>query len=191
MGSHLKPGRSRFAWELARYVIAWALVVAAVVGLFWLLQEVLPAYVSSADSTTTTTVATTTTSTTPDASTTTTLAEAPTTTVVESSTTTTTMPLVRPPEEITVQVLNSTLRIGLAARVAADLDELGYLVEQPDNARPRRDFTTILHAEGYGLEALELAEAAFEEDAIVGIDTEDRTSDDVQIVVILGQSYDS
>ncbi len=173
MGSHLKPGRTRFAWELARYVIAWTVVVAAVVGLFWLLQEVLPEVV--ADETTTTTA--------PAPETTTTVAPAPTTT--------TTLPVVRPPGEVTVLVLNSTLRIGLAARVAADLNDLGYVVEQPDNARPIRQFTTILHAEGYGLEALELAETAFEDEAIVGVDTEDRTSDEVNVVVVLGSSYDS
>lgn len=190
MGSHLKPGRTRFAWELARYVIAWTVVVAAVVGLFWLLQEVLPEVV--ADETTTTTA--------PAPETTTTVAPAPTTTVADGETTTTvavepttttTLPVVRPPGEVTVLVLNSTLRIGLAARVAADLNDLGYVVEQPDNARPIRQFTTILHAEGYGLEALELAETAFEDEAIVGVDTEDRTSDEVNVVVVLGSSYDS
>ena len=190
MGSHLKPGRSRFAWELARYVIAWAFVVAAVVGLFWLLQEVLPEVVAD-QTTTTTTSAPATTTTVAQATTTTVAAGESTTTVAAETTTTTTLPVVRPPEEVTVLVLNSTLRVGLAARVAADLHDLGYIVEQPANARPLRQFTTILHAEGYGLEALELAETAFEDEAIVGIDTEDLTSDDVNIVVVLGSSYDS
>lgn len=190
MGSHLKPGRSRFAWELARYVIAWAFVVAAVVGLFWLLQEVLPEVIG--DETTTTTSTTPVTSTTVPEQTTTTLAsDETTTTVAGPTTTTTTLPVVRPPEEVTVLVLNSTLRVGLAARVAADLNELGYIVEQPDNARPLRSVTGIFHAEGYGLEALELAETAFEEEAIVGIDTDDRTNDEIDIVVVLGSSYDS
>lgn len=195
MGSHLKPGRSRFAWELTRYVIAWALVVTAVVGLFWLLQEVLPDVVA-ADTTTTTVGAgetttsvdqTTTTTTTPVETTTTTIAD--TTTSSAPTTTTTTLPPVRPPAEVTVRVLNSTPRVGLAASVAADLADLGYVVVQPANATPQRSVTTILHAEGWGLEALELKETAFESESTVGIDDEGRTSEEVPVVVILGDSF--
>ncbi len=187
MGSHLRPGRSRFAWELVRYVLAWALVVTAVVGLFWLLQEVLPDLVASDTTTTTAPVAAS--STTTEAPTTTTEAPATTTsTEPEPTTTTTTLPAARPPEELTVTVLNSTPRVGLAAQVAADLAGLGYVVGQPANASPRRAVTTILHAEGFGLEAIELKETAFEDDATVGIDDEGRTSDEVDIVVILGDS---
>ncbi len=191
MGSHLKPGRSRFAWELIRYVLAWALVVTAVVGLFWLLQEVLPDLVSSDGTTTTTTEPeSASSSTTVPATTTTTLPATTTTTEPpEPTTTTTTLPAARPPEEITVTVLNSTPRVGLAAEVAADLAGLGYLVGQPANATPQRGVTTILHAEGYGLEAIELKEAAFEDEATVGLDDEGRTSGEADIVVILGDSY--
>jgi hypothetical protein len=189
VGSHLRPGRSRFAWELIRYVLAWALVVTAVVGLFWLLQEVLPDLVAS-DSTTTTTapVAASTTSTEP--TTTTTSTPVTTTTVTpRPTTTTTTTPAARPPEELAVTVLNSTPRVGLAAEVAADLAALGYVVGQPGNATPQRAVTTILHAEGFGIEAIELKETAFEDEATVGVDDEGRTDDETNIVVILGDSY--
>ncbi|MEX1279800.1 MAG: LytR C-terminal domain-containing protein [Acidimicrobiia bacterium] len=192
MGSHLKPGRSRFAWEVTRYLLAWALVVSAVVGLFWLLQEVLPDVVGpNATSTTlaadTTTTAPVDTSTTVPAETTTTTIAGTTTT--SSTVTTTTLPPVRPPEEVTVLVLNSTPRVGLAAGIAADLADLGYVVVQPANATPRRPVTVILHTEDFALEALALKDAAFEEDAIVGLDDEGRTTDDVPIVVILGDSF--
>ena len=187
MGSHLKPGRSRFAWEVIRYVLAWALVVTAVVGLFWLLQEVLPDLVSS-DATTTTTEATGATTTT-EVSTTTSTSTTTTTTVPSETTTTTTVPEARPPEEVSVTVLNSTPRVGLAAEVAADLAELGYVVGQPANATPQRAVTTILYAEGFGIEAIELKEAAFEDEATVGIDDEGRTSSTIDIVVIIGDSY--
>ncbi len=195
MGSHLKPGRSRFAWEVTRYLLAWALVVSAVVGLFWLLQEVLPDVVGP-DATSTTVAADTTTTTAPvdtsttlpaeTSTTTTTIADTTTTT---SSTTTTTLPPVRPPEEVTVLVLNSTPRVGLAAGIAADLADLGYVVVQPANATPRRPVTVILHTEDFALEALALQDAAFEEEAIVGLDDEGRTTEDVPIVVILGDSF--
>jgi len=187
VGSHLRPGRSRFAWELIRYVLAWALVVTAVVGLFWVLQEVLPDFVGSGDTTTTAPVAES--STTTQATTTTTVPPSTTTTEPDVTTTTTTLPAARPPEELSVTVLNSTPRVGLAAQVAADLAELGYVVGQPANATPQRAVTTILHAEGFGLEAIELKETAFEDEATVGVDDEGRTSDGVDIVVILGDSY--
>jgi cytoskeletal protein RodZ len=191
VGSHLKPGRSRFAWELVRYVLAWALVVSAVVGLFWLLQEVLPDIVSSEATTTTTTTEAPTASSTSTVPTTSTTLPASTTTseAAEPTTTTSTTPAARPPEELTVTVLNSTTRVGLAAEVAADLADLGYLVGQPANATPQRAVTTILHAEGFGLEAIELKETAFEEEATVGLDDEGRTSGEADIVVILGDSY--
>lgn len=192
----MKPGRSRFAWELTRYVLAWALVVTAVVGLFWLLQEVLPEVVAADTTTTTVAAGDTTTSTGPTTSTTTstTVAAETTTTTIASttsapSTTTTTLPPIRPPSEVTVRVLNSTPRVGLAASVAADLAEIGYVVVQPANATPQRSVTTILHAEGWGLEALELKETFFESESTVGLDDEGRTSGEVPVVVILGDSF--
>jgi hypothetical protein len=77
----------------------------------------------------------------------------------------------------------------LAAGVAADLADLGYVVVQPANATPRRPVTVILHTEAFALEALALKEAAFEEETIVGLDDEGRTTDDVPVVVILGDSF--
>lgn len=189
MGSHLKPGRSRFAWEVIRYVLAWALVVTAVVGLFWLLQEVLPDLVSSDSATTTTAEAGGSTTSPAETATSTTSTSTTTTSVPEETTTSTTLPAARPPEEVSVTVLNSTPRVGLAAQVAADLAGFGYIIGQPANATPRRAVTTILHAEGYGLEAIELKESAFEDEATVGIDDEGRTTESINIVVILGDSY--
>lgn len=189
MGSHLKPGRSRFAWEVIRYVLAWALVVSLVVGLFWLLQEVLPDLVAGDTTTTTTSVVAGPTTTTSSTTTTTSPEQSTSTTEAPETTTTTTLPSARPPEEVAVTVLNSTDRVGLAAQVAADLAGFGYVIGQPGNATPRRPVTTILHAEGFGIEAIELKESAFEDEAIVGVDDEGRTTPEINIVVILGDSF--
>ena len=189
-GSHLKAGQSRFAWEVLRFVLGWALVVTLVVTLFWLLQEVLPAVVGETTTPTTIEQADTTTTTEPPVTTTTTTTEPPvtTTTAAPTTSTTTTLAPVRPPEEVTVLVLNSTPRVGLAASAAADLAQLGYQVVVPANATPRRPVTVILHAEGYGLEAIEMA-THFEAAATVRPDDEGRTTTGVPIVVILGDSF--
>ncbi len=194
-GRHLKPGRSRFVWEVLRFVLGWALVVALVVSLFWLLQNVLPSLVAGDGSSSSTTSAVEMTSTTSGATTSTipettsTLADTTTTTRPEA-TTTSEAPAVRPPEEITVLVLNSTPRVGLAGSAAARLAAEGYMVATPANASPRRPNTVILHAEGYAAEAEALTEF-FEDEAVFGVDDEGRTTDRIPIVVILGASYDS
>ncbi|UCG40675.1 MAG: LytR C-terminal domain-containing protein [Acidimicrobiia bacterium] len=188
-GQHLAPGRGRFYWELTRYVIAWAAVVGALVGVFWLISNLLPAWLETTDTTaaapTTVTAAPESTTSVPE-STTTTVAESTTTT---SSTTTTTVPPVRPVEETWVLVLNSTNRSGLAGGATGVLGEAGYLTLVPDNYPTTLEATRILHAEGLGLEAAQLA-ASFFPDAEVLLDTEGLTAADPDLVVILGLDYE-
>lgn len=189
-GQHLAPGRGRFLWELTRYVIAWSAVVGALVGVFWLISNLLPAWLETTD----TTVAAPTTGAAPSEPSTTTVPETTTSTVAEtttttSTTTTTTVPPVRPVEETWVLVLNSTNRAGLAGGATGVLGEAGYLTLVPDNYPTTLEVTRILHAEGLGLEAAQLA-ANFFPDAEVLLDTEGLTAADPDLVVVLGLDYE-
>jgi hypothetical protein len=106
------------------------------------------------------------------------------TTTTEATTTTTTQPE-REPSEVTVLVLNSTTRSGLAAAVTADLAALGYQMLEQDNYRPTLDVSAVWFAPGFEREADTLAVQI--PDAVV----EPFAGDDVlaDIVVILGASF--
>ncbi len=187
-GRHLAPGRGRFIWELTRYLIAWAAVVGALVGVFWLISNLLPAWLETTDTTVAapTTVVPVTTEAVVDTSTT----SAPSTTTTSSTTTTTTtVPAVQPVEETWVLVLNSTGRTGLAGGATGLLGDAGYLTLVPDNYPTTLEVTRILHAEGLGLEAAQLA-ASFFPDAEVLLDTEGLTAADPDLVIILGLDYE-
>lgn len=97
---------------------------------------------------------------------TTTTTEAPTTTTTEPGadpTTTTTEPEpppepeVRPPEEVTVLVANSTDVVGAAGRTTVSLTAEGYPTLTPATVTGF-DRSEIWFAEGYGAEAARLAE---------------------------------
>ncbi|NND83925.1 MAG: LytR C-terminal domain-containing protein [Acidimicrobiia bacterium] len=187
-GQHLAPGRGRFFWELTRYLIAWAAVVGALVGVFWLISNLLPAWLETTD---TTEAVSTTVAAAPE-STTTTVVEVTTTTTSTTTTpttTTTTLPPVQPVEETWVLVLNSTGRSGLAGGATGLLGDAGYLTLIPDNYPTTLEVTRILHAEGLGLEAAQLA-ASFFPEAEVLLDTEGLTAADPDLVVILGLDYE-
>ncbi len=186
-GQHLAPGRGRFLWELARYIVAWVAIVAALVGVFWLISNLLPTWLGTSSTTTTTVVAVEST-----IAQTTTTAPAATTSSTEATTTiattTTTVPAVLEPSSLWVLVLNSTGRPGLAGGATGLLDEAGYLVLTPDNYATTLEVTRIVHAEGLGIEAAQLANAFFP-DAEVLLDTEGLTAADPDLVVILGTDY--
>ncbi len=186
-GRHLAPGRGRFIWELTRYLIAWAAVVGALVGVFWLISNLLPAWLETTDTTVAapTTVVPVTTEAVAETSTT----SRPSTTTTSTTTTTTTIPVVLPVEETWVLVLNSTGRAGLAGGATGLLGDMGYSMLVPDNYPTTLETTRILHAEGLGLEAAQLA-ASFFPDAEVLLDTEGLTAADPDLVVILGLDYE-
>ncbi len=133
---------------------------------------------------TTTAVATTVPS--PDTSAVTTSTFAPTTTSTTAPpTTTTTLPT--PPEEITVEVLNSTNRQGVAAVLTEKLEAAGYQTNKPTNYEKSLKKSRVWYRKGLSAEAKILAEE-FVPDAIVeafpgGIDT------DAGLIVIIGASY--
>lgn len=115
-----------------------------------------------------------------------------TTTTVPTSTTESTSPptTLRParqPSEVSVIVLNSTSATGLAAGLSDELAEIGYVVAEPSNYTPELADTMIFHADGFSLEALELADTAVE--GTVASDPALTDSHGVDIVVVLGLSY--
>lgn len=114
--------------------------------------------------------------------------EATTTTVADTTTSPpTTLRDVRVPSEVRVVVLNSIGVTGLAAALSEELAELGYQVATPGNYSPELSDTMIFHAEGFSLEALELAEAI--PDGTVAPNPDITGENGVDIVVVIGRSY--
>ncbi|HLU32309.1 MAG TPA: LytR C-terminal domain-containing protein [Acidimicrobiia bacterium] len=134
------------------------------------------------NTTTTTSPATTTTPTSADTSVadttgTTTAPTAPETTVRQA----------RPPGDVRVIVLNSIGVTGLAAEVSQQLADVGYQMGQADNYTPELSDTMIFHADGFAIEAVQLAESI--PDGTVASDPELTSEWGVDIVVVIGRSY--
>ncbi len=114
---------------------------------------------------------------------------APTTTTDTVATTTppTTIREARPPGEVRVVVLNSTTVVGVAANVTAQLGALGYQTQEPANFSPELSDTMIFHADGFAIEALELAESV--PDGTVAPNPDLTAEWGVDVVVVLGLSH--
>ncbi len=140
---------------------------------------------------------TTSTSVAPDATTTTTIGPTSTvdgatstvadTTEPTTATTATTIREVRPPAQVTVVVLNSTGRTGIAADLTSQLEGLGYETLPPDNYTPELSDTTIFYADGFSLEAQVLADSV--PDATLSTDQGPVQSSGADLVVVIGSSY--
>lgn len=188
-GHHAAPGSSRFLRELGVFslkVLFWGVLVFGTVLLVQSLfggDDEVAATSTTARVTTTRAVSTTT-----EASTTTTTAP-PTTTTTAPPTTTettpTTVPSVRNPQDVTVLVLNSTGRTGLAAGLTEFLRQFGYRLLEPTNYDTPLETSRVWYTEGFEAEANELALQAVP-DAIVEPFTGIAQAD---IVVVLGASY--
>ena len=74
------------------------------------------------------------------------------------STTTTTVPVVRPPAQVRVLVLNGSGQSGVAARGATFFTDAGYATAEPANAA-RPGASVVYYAEGYRAEAEAIANA--------------------------------
>ena len=96
--------------------------------------------------------------------------------------------VLRAPAEIVVVVLNGVGVAGLAGEVSSGLEELGYQTLEPGNYEPVLLQSLILYADGFEVEAFELA-AEFP-DAQVQRDTAGN-EEGADIVVVLGESYES
>jgi hypothetical protein len=121
------------------------------------------------------------------ASSSTTISVTTTTRATSTTTTTPTTSAVRPPDEITVQVLNSGSVQGLAARVTTDLAALGYNTLIPTNYPQTLSQSRIWYTVGFEAEAEQLLTEF--PDALVEEPSPD-LSTEADIVIVLGTSFE-
>lgn len=198
-GRHADPSRSSLRSDLFRFLVLLVILAVLLIGGVSLLirlvnsgdADAVAATSSSTvtvasttrPTTTTTTTTTQATTTTTTQATTTTTAAAATTTTTQATTTTTAVAL--DPSEVTLLVLNSTSRSGLAARLTARFDELGYQTLEPTNYTPALDTSRVWYVDGFALEAAAVAELV--PDAIVELYP--GQSPQAAITVVLGASF--
>lgn len=178
-----KAGQSAFLRDATIMAVGIIIVAALMYGLLWLIQSWRSSDPLPGATDTTITAETTVPPTTLPPSTSTT---APTTTTTTAPTTTVPVIEVRPPEEVTVLVLNSVGTQGLAGRVTERLADLGYDMLEPDNFEPLLEQSRIWYKPGYGPDANDLA-ANFP-DAVTEFNPDELPEAD--IVVLLGASYE-
>lgn len=189
-GKHSAPGNRRLVAEVFRFALLLLIFAAVGIGGAIWVSSTLEANsegaipVAATQDPTTTSVLP---ATLPPEPSTTTTTEPPstTTTTAPTTTTTTTLPTVDP-TELTVIVLNSTQRSGMAGRLTSDLADLGYQTLEPDNYRPALETSRIWFTEELEREAQLLLELV--PDAIVEAFPEDDPQSD--ITVVLGASFD-
>jgi hypothetical protein len=165
-------------------VLFWAVIVFGGVvvltkGIGWLATSPTTTGAAAVSTTSLVAGATGTAPTTSTASTTTTSS---TTSAVAS--TTTTEP-VRAPEDIRVQVLNSTTRAKIAAALTDVLASAGYQTIDADNYSHALDQSTVWYAPGFESEARVIVDA-YIPDAVV---QESPGPLEVDILVVIGASY--
>ena len=187
-GRHASDDRSRFRRDLFRMslllLLAVAVIAGAAVGVqFFLGGDDAPPPTEAPSTTTTTTTLPPTTTTT---STTTTTVVTTTTTTTLPPTTTTTLPPLREPGELTVLVLNSTGRTGLAGRTTQRIADEGYQTLPADNFSPTLDTSVIRYTAGLEREAEVLATQI--PDANLELSEEEDPAAD--LVVVLGLSFE-
>ena len=164
-GRHASDDRSRFRRDLFRMsllaLLAVAVIAAAAAGVRLFLggDDAPPATVAAPATTTTTTL---------------------------PPTTTTTLPPLREPAELTVLVLNSTGRSGLAGRTTQRIADGGYQTLPADNFSPTLDTSVVRYAAGLEREAEVLA--AQIPDANLELSEEEDPAAD--LVVVLGLSFE-
>jgi hypothetical protein len=178
-GKHVSSGSSAFIRDLV--VMAVGIVIVGVL-LYGGLSLVAGFGSNGGDDTTTTGEPPTGTTATSQPATTVTSTAATTTTVAETTTTTITL---REPGEVTVVVLNSTGRSGIAGALTQSLADRGYVTLQADNYPEVLDVSRVWYTGDFAPEAAELADAV--PDALI----EPYEGPDVgaDIVVVLGASY--
>ena len=207
-GRHAAEGMGDFVRGLTLFILKWFLFGAVVFLIIWAVIVKVPEWFPSEEAGTTQSVAvqapTTTlersvvteppttqtgrsTPSTAPATSPTTLA--PTTTQPPFPTTTTTTQPVSvdlSPAEITVRVLNSTTRGGLAATVTSNLAALGYRMLEQNNYTPALDTTTVFYVPGYDIMAADLAAQL---PGAVEVEPNPSSTPSADLLVVLGASY--
>lgn len=108
-------------------------------------------------------------------------------TTTSTADTATTIRQARDPADVRAIVLNSIGVAGLAADLSNELADLGYQMTEASNYTPELSDTMIFHADGFAIEALELAEAV--PDGTVASDQELADEWGVDVIVVVGRSY--
>lgn len=202
-GRHARPGGLGFYKDVLLLIGGIILVAAVVFGGLSLWAGGSDDDVTSSESTTTTEAPDTspttspgpdpTTSPTPATSTTAGAGPSTAATSTAQPTTTTseappsTLREARNPGEVRVVVLNSIGVTGLAGQLSDELAQLGYQMAEADNYTPELSDSMIFHTDGFSVEALDLADSI--PDATVAPDPELAADWGVDLVVVIGQSY--
>ena len=187
-GRHAAPGYGGFYRELTVFLLKVVFWGAIIFGAVMLFQTV---FSSEDDSPTTTAAATTTTAgttatteaTTSTATPTTTTTQAPTTTTTQAPTTTLAG---RDPSEITVLVLNSTERFGIAADLTDTLADVGYQTLEPSNWETPFSVSRVWYVAGYEVEGAVISRYV-SPDTIVELFQGVTQAD---IIIVLGASFE-
>lgn len=182
-GRHVASGSSAFVRDLVVMGVGIVIVGVLLYGGLSLLASIGDDSTEVAGSSVTTTTAI-------DSATSTTDAPTTTTTEVTSTTTTeptTTVPTAREPAEVTVLVLNSTGRSGIAGALTQQFSDAGYQVLEADNYEEPLEQSRVWHEPDFALEAVEIKDLAVP-DALTGVyEGPDLGAD---IVVVLGATYE-
>lgn len=187
-GRHSKRANPAFLRDLSIMGIGVVVVALLVFGALWVLASIGDDEGDDAAATTTTSVAASTSTSGSQSSTTSSSSTTSTSSTTTTTIATTTTVTLREPSEVRVIVLNSVGIAGLAAGVTEELDGLGYQTIEPDNYSPPLERSRIWYREGYGADALELG--AVVEDALIQFDEAVSGYGDVDIVIVLGTSYE-
>ena len=177
-GRHASQTPGTFYRDLAIMILGILVVGAAVFFLLYIFAE-------NPDTGPTTTVLA--------EETTTTEGEATTSTSEGSTTTSTTQPTsttvpVRPPEEVSVLVLNSMGLDGAAGRMTTQLAEEGYITLTPGNYDPEQNPSRVWYRDGYAAEATNLL--PFIPGATVEPLPDPAIGEGADVVMVLGTGYE-
>ena len=183
-GRHVSSGSSAFIRDLVVMAVGIVIVGVLLYGGLSLFAGLGADDDGDASGTTLTTVTTSPTSS--DPTTTSTVATS-TTATAESTTTTTEAIVVRDPSEVTVLVLNSTGRAGIAGSLTAAFGEAGYQTLQADNYEPALDQSRVWYLGDFAPEAAEIQAQFIPDGAVEPYEGPDLGAD---VVVVLGAGYE-
>jgi hypothetical protein len=174
-GKH-ESGENRFWKDLAIMVLGSVVVAGIVLGVLAALADnpvdTSPTTIPPLDTTTTTSTTTTT---------------VPETSTTEAESTTTTIPL-RPPQEVTVRVLNSGEISGAAGRLTQTIAQAGFQIMAATDFRPAQTPSRIWFRDGFALEANDLLR--FIPGAQVEELPDPTLSPGADVIMVLGTDYE-
>lgn len=184
-GKHVASGSSAFIRDLVVMAVGIVIVGVLLYGGLSLFAGLGPDDADGSQSPTSTTLAGSSSSTTTEPAESTTTAS--TTTTLAETTTTTAAIVIRDPSAVTVLVLNSTGRAGIAGTLTTALGTAGYQTLQADNYEPALDQSRVWYLGDFAPEAAELQAGFVPDAAVEPYEGPDLGAD---IVVVLGAGFD-